>query len=424
MPSERRSPTLAFRIVRNAASILLSNAAGEVFTSYALALTALSLGTARFGVLSATQAFVEMFQTITTFGLTAVTTTIAARRGGPDGTLLGTLHKVQLRLSLVSIILALVVAKLTGRAPQLPIILLALANTVSHTFTFPAQLPFQFEQRMHRIVYVPAIAGLVRLGLTYAAVYSLNVPATHQAAIAVATLVSATLIVRASHRHYPEPWHYEPTLVRTLLRTAWPAALQEAVVVFYTRAGYVLLQSAGPIVQGEYAAADRLARPVLAIAGALVASSLPSVATLAASSDAKVMMKTYRRLMLRTVQILGPVALLISFGASEFLQHFVPDYSGSSRPFALLALAVVFMFLNQMSTMFIDALGHFRTSLGIALSNLVVYLGCAAIMIPKYHAAGAAGATLAMEALNCFVQFCLLTYLLRKHKPIPPANPA
>lgn len=417
MAGDRRSSSLAFRILRNAASILLSNAAGEVFTSYSLVLTALSLGAAKFGTLSASQAFVDMFQTVTTFGLTAVTTTIAARFGGPNGALLGTLRRVQLGLSLLTIFLTVLVAKITGREVELPVILLALVNPVTTAFSFAAQLPFRFEQRMHRIVHVPSVAGVVRLGLTYSAVRLLNVPAAHQAAIAAAAVVSAILIHRASRRDYPEVWRYDSMTARRLLVTAWPAALQEAVVVFYTRAGYILLRSAGPEAQGEYAAADRLARPVLSIAGALVASSLPSIASLAATSDSATVLRAYRRVIVRTLQILGPLAILVSIAAGELLQRFVPTYGGSSQPFAILSVAVVFMFLNQISTMFIDALGHFRTSLVVALSNLIVYVSCAAVMIPRYQATGAASATLTMEALNCVAQYFLLSHLIKKHTP-------
>jgi len=52
------------RILRNAGSLLLSGAVGEVLTTYAIGLTALTLGPAGFGKLSEAQAFMDPFETL------------------------------------------------------------------------------------------------------------------------------------------------------------------------------------------------------------------------------------------------------------------------------------------------------------------------------------------------------------------------
>src|SRR5687768_5582065 len=79
--SEMTERGALYRIARNAASILIRSAGGDLLASYAIALAAVSLGASGFGILSSAQAFMDPFQTLCGFGLGVVTVTIAARRG-------------------------------------------------------------------------------------------------------------------------------------------------------------------------------------------------------------------------------------------------------------------------------------------------------------------------------------------------------
>ena len=61
MSAEPERPLVGegLRILRNAGSILLGDAGGEVLTTYAVALTALSVGPSGFGTLAEVQAFMD-----------------------------------------------------------------------------------------------------------------------------------------------------------------------------------------------------------------------------------------------------------------------------------------------------------------------------------------------------------------------------
>src|SRR5258708_9743518 len=91
--------------------MLASDAGGEILTSYAIALAALSLGPAGFGILSASQAFMDPFEALAGFGLSSIAVTVAARRGGGAGALRGAL----LRLPGVFAFLALPCATVAAR---------------------------------------------------------------------------------------------------------------------------------------------------------------------------------------------------------------------------------------------------------------------------------------------------------------------
>jgi len=76
-------------------------------------------------------------------------------------------------------------------------------------------------------------------------------------------------------------------------------------------------------------------------------------------------------------------------------------------------LGSFFMFMNQLSSAFIMALGRFRIIMGVAVINLIVYLALAPWLIAEQGARGAALATTLMEGLNTLMQLVVVYLLLR-----------
>jgi O-antigen/teichoic acid export membrane protein len=275
-------------------------------------------------------------------------------------------------------------------------------------------LPFQFNQSIHRRIALPAIVGVVRLGTAYAALWLLNQPVGFQAAGLTAGVVAALLNAWWARRVYPESLKVDFDLARQLLRLGWPAAALEFIVAIYSRASYFFLHDAGPVVQGEYAAADRLMKPLMAIAGAMVASSLPTLAGMAARRDFALLRETYGRSVLRVSLFCAALCGVAWFFAAWLLNRFAPEYRQAIWPFRVLSVGTVFLFLNMLSTIYILALGRFRTIMNVAACNLIVYLVLAKVLIPHYGAIGAALSTSVMEAVNTVIQLWIVSRLLKQ----------
>ena len=404
----------AFRkILRNAGSILLGDAAGQVLIGAAIALAAVRLGPTGFGVMSEAQAFVEPFDAVAVFGLQQVAITIAAQRGGADGTLRGTVLGLQMVLAVFAIASALGIALVTGRGHLLPVIAVLCINTLFIPLTTISALAFQYDQAMHRLLVVPFIGSLVRFGGAITASRKLNVPIGHVLAYVAGNMAVSLLTFFSMKRFYPGKLHFDRALAKQLVLIAWPAGVLEFVVMAYSRGSYFFLHSQGAHAQGEYAAADRLVRPVLSIAGALFMSSLPTVATLAVRRDFATLRRMYLKTMLRIVQGLIPLMFASWLLASYLLKKVAPEYAGATLPFRILSVGAVFMCVNQLSTTFVVALGKFRVIMIVALINLVVYLGLAAVLVPRFAATGAATATSVMEAVNTVIQIVIVLALLR-----------
>lgn len=402
------------RILRNAGSIILGSAGGEVLTTYAIALCAVSMGPAGFGSYSEAQAFVEPFDAIATFGLMQVAVTVAAQRSGADGVLRGTLFGLRMFFSLVAVVCTLCFAWATGRTSLMPQLMVLCATSLLLPLQSASLLPFQFGQEMHRLVVFPFLASVVRLGTTYWAVHQLNVPLGYQLSAMVATCALVAMQTMASRRYYPERLRFDKALAKSLLMYAWPAAVEAFVVTVYARGNYFFLHDAAASVRGEFAAADRLVKPVLVVAAALFVSSLPTVATLASERNFALLRGLFLRTTARIVVMLAPIVAVAWYFTAVLLQRFAPEYAGAVWPFRILSVGAAFMFLNNLSTTYIIALGKFRALMLVAMLNLVVYLVLASQLIPAHGAVGAALSTTLMEGVNALMQIGIVLMLLRE----------
>lgn len=415
-----KSPKGLRRALENAVSVIVGDAGGEVITAYTLAFVALKLGPAGFGQLTESQAFLEPFESLAWFGLTNVALTAAARRGC-DGKLRGTILGMQLGFGLVAASIALVVAKGSGRIASLPLLMACIAAMMLSPFAQAASLPFQFERTMRRLLVLPFLAAACRLGATYAVSRKWNTPLAYQSAGIVGSLVLALLLSNRVRKHYPDRLVFDRALAKELVVAAWPAAILGLIVMTYARASYLFLHSAGAEVQGQYAAADRLLRPLLHVAAVLVISSLPTVATLAVKGEYDELIAMYHRGIRRVLLLTTPLLAAVWLLSGWVIRRWAPAYVGAIWPFCVLAVGALFMFLNQLSTTFVLAMSRFRVLMWIAAGNLVAYLVLAAILIPRYGAIGAAVAAAGMEAINTVAQLIVVSRLLedarKQHRP-------
>lgn len=404
----------ARRIVRNAASILLGDGAGEIFVGYAIVLAAGSLGPAGFGRLSEAQAFMEPFDSLAALGLENVAMVMAARRGDCDPQLRGTVWGIRMIAACVAAVLGMGVAFATGRGSLYPMLIALAIGMLVTPLSMVSLLPFRFHQTVHRRIALPFVVGLVRLGCSYLAFWFLRLPVGFQLATLVASIVGAGINWGWARRVYGGHLRFDKQLAFEMLRLGWPAAALEFLVSVYMRAGYFFLHGAGSAVQGQYAAADRLLKPVMAVAGALFLSALPTVAGMVAARRFVDLIRTYRRSVLQAVFGFIPFAALAWVLAGVLLERFAPAYSAAILPFRVLIIGAFFMFLNMLSTTYIVSLGQFRAMMIVSVFNLLVYLGLATQLIPRYGALGAAISTTVMEAINTVVQLNIVYRLLAR----------
>ncbi|HEX3594093.1 MAG TPA: polysaccharide biosynthesis C-terminal domain-containing protein [Polyangiaceae bacterium] len=422
-PATRAGRGALARIGRNTASMLVGDGAGEVLVGYSLGLAALALGPRGFGRLAEAQAFMDPFDALAGLGLASIAMVVAARRKGVDGAMQGTILGLRALSGAATACLALGAAFATGRGDLFPLLSLVAIIMVVVPVSIASTLPFRHEQTLHRRMVVPFLAAVVRLGAAYLAYFFLRRPFGFQLAVLAGSITAALLDYRFARRSYPERPRFDWALAKELVVLGWPAAVFEVIIMVYTRASYFLLRSVGPVAQGEYAAADRLVRPLLAVAGALFVSALPALAALAEERQFVRLRLAYEKAVLRITLVMVPVATTAWFLAPFLLRRFAPEYAAAVWPFRVLLVGTLFMFLNISSTAFALALGRFRGVMIIALADLAVYFGLAARLVPRHGALGAAFSTSIMESVNTVMQMSFVFYVLRDSARAGPAVP-
>jgi O-antigen/teichoic acid export membrane protein len=140
---------------------------------------------------------------------------------------------------------------------------------------------------------------------------------------------------------------------------------------------------------------------------------LPTLAKMATAGEMGALRTTYRRnarlvilgmpLLVGAAWVLGP----------RLIAARAPEYEGAIVPFRILAVSCIFMFMNQLSTTYLMALGRFRVVMGVAIVNLVVYVSVATALVPRFGARGAASATCSMEVLSMAIQLSIMWFLFR-----------
>jgi O-antigen/teichoic acid export membrane protein len=413
----------AFRIARNAGSMLLGDAAGEVLNSYAMVIAALSLGPAGFGTLSEAQAFMDPFESLSALGMANVAITIAAARGGCDGVLRGTVWRIRAVAVLITPLLAVGVALASGRGHLLPLLGILALGLLTQPTNIANSLPFFYEQRVHRRIAIPVLVGIVRLSTTYLAVATLNRPIGYQLSVTTGAVAWALLMRVWARRHFPDPLRYDGGLARHILHLGWPAAVLEFVVMCTARGSYFFLHAQGAQSLGEYAAAERLTRPAFALAGAIFYSSLPTLAKMATAGEFRTMAGVYRRGVVRVLSAMSLIVTAAWFAGPRLIAAAAPDYRGAIVPFRILAIGSVFMFVNQLSSTYMLALKQFRVVMVVAILNLIFYASLATAFVPRYGARGAASASCSMEALSMLIQLVLVWRLIRAAQREAPARP-
>jgi O-antigen/teichoic acid export membrane protein len=402
------------RIARNATSILLGDAAGEILNGYAIVLAAVSLGPSGFGTLSEAQAFMDPIEAISALGLGSVALTIAASRGGCDETLRGTVLGIRMLSASLAGLIGIAAAFVTGRGALWPLLVVVAVGMFATPVTMVSTLPFQWNQAVHRRIALPLFVGALRLCTAYLAFWLLRRPLGYQLATMTAGFGAAGINWWWASRVYPGRLRFDRALARSLLVVGWPVAVLEFVVLLYSRAAYFFLHDIGPRAQGEFAAADRMIKPVLAIAGAIFVSSLPTIADLAVKGEYRPLKASYKRALLGITAGVTPILAAAWFLSAWLLHRFAPVYADSIWPFRVLAVGAFFMFFNMLSATYIMALGKFRVIMTIAIVNLVVYLILASRLVPTHAAMGAAFSTSLMEAINTMMQVVVVYHLLNK----------
>jgi O-antigen/teichoic acid export membrane protein len=403
--------SLASRTFRNTALVVGSRAVAKVATFVVVVLLWRHLSDAEYGRFGAMIVYVSLAQLIADLGTQTVFVRDVARDRDEFERYLGNL--ISARLLLVVVAALVLAAALRLLAPDLfPYMLGAFALLV--TVSYSGLLRSAFYARGTLGYEVLAIIGeaVILLGLTLFAVAhhaTWDVFLWVYAASYVFTCGLGVAVIFVVWRERPSP-RLDLGFLRGVLRSGAPLALGFVITSVYAQVDVVLLQLLTNYrMVGWYVAANKYVDAIAWIPQSAMNAVFPALALLSVSGKDRLALayqKSYRLLAVLAV----PLAVGIALTAPS-LVHAVRGYEQTIPALAILALSVVFLFLNNAFIYTLTAINRQADFTRLALATLVVNVALNLALIPPFGYLGASWAAVLTE----LALFLGGWWLLRRH---------
>ena len=202
------------------------------------------------------------------------------------------------------------------------------------------------------------------------------------------------------HRFFTPTLSFRPEIWSEVVRRAIPLGAAIVLSVAYTRtAVFVLDALEGPDAVGTYGVALKLTEPLAILPAALLAAVFPAIVGRRADADPA----GERLRSVTTLALAGCGALVAAVGvtAGPWLLDLLygSQYAGAAAPFQILAVAVLFTFVNYALTHFVIAHDLHRRYLAYTATVFVLNLVLCLVLVPHFGPVGAAWSVVVSEAL-------------------------
>ncbi len=184
--------------------------------------------------------------------------------------------------------------------------------------------------------------------------------------------------------------------VRGLYQASLPLAVSAAITIVYLRADLLILAALrGATDAGIFASAFRLFEAMFVLSGGIVAGSFPLLA-------ARFGQRGFPSLSRFVLTILLLVAIPAATGLFALAGPIIgflfgEGFTEAARPLTFLAVALVAVFMNALTTHLLIVSGRMRYLVGCMTVRLTVGILLDLVLIPRYGAVGAAGAVAGAE---------------------------
>ena len=193
---------------------------------------------------------------------------------------------------------------------------------------------------------------------------------------------------------------FRPETWSEVVRRAIPLGAAIVLSIAYTRTAVFVLDAVeGPDAVGTYGVAMKLTEPLAILPAALLAAVFPAIVGRRADGDPA----GERLRSITTLGLAGCGALVAAVGvtAGPWLLSLLygSQYAGAAAPFQILAVAVLFTFVNYALTHFVIAYDLHRRYLAFTATVFVGNLVLCLVLVPRFGPVGAAWSVVLSEAV-------------------------
>jgi len=395
-----KAPPLSQRVAKNSFAVL----GGQVFSLAAnlgaTALLARHLGQVDFGLFSYAIVYVSLFALVADFGMQTIIVRELNRREWSSVELLGNAVLIKAALSLAAIILAILVARLTGYSETLFIVIAVLSLNIPITakllaFRNAFEAPFHASLQMQLPMLFQMLDSFLLIGVTFGLIHLDASLEWLVLGYVLSNLPGLVLFVFVALRRFQFQFVINKRIVRFLFKESLPLWLYTILTTLFGGADVLLLKElSGEGAVGLYSAATRLASPLMFIPNAVVVSLFPLLSRYYEQSDKKLAMAFHFGM---KVILLVALALAIAttfYGPAVVHLLYSDTYKASTAPLIILMWSQAFLFLNFFFASVLTSANQQRTTFHAAATMLLANIVANLILIPALGIRGTAWAKL------------------------------
>ena len=202
------------------------------------------------------------------------------------------------------------------------------------------------------------------------------------------------------HRFFTPTLSFRPETWNAVVRRATPLGAAIVLSVAYTRtAVFVLDALEGPNAVGTYGVAMKLSEPLAILPAALLAAVFPAVVGWRADDNPAV--ERLRSVTTVVLAVCGVLVAAVGVTAGPWLLGVLygSQYAGAAAPFQILAVAVLFTFVNYALTHFVIAHDLHRRYLAFTATVFVLNGVLCLVLVPRFGLVGAAWSVVLSETV-------------------------
>ncbi|MGH7642824.1 MAG: flippase [Candidatus Dormibacteria bacterium] len=422
---------MAQRAVRSTTILFVARTASKVFVLAAFLLQQHTLGARLYGEFSLIVVLSTLSSIVGDLGLQIVYLREASRDHQKMKTYLAAVLAAKIPLFLLSLGSLALMALVAGKGPGFLALVIpafalqvatSVANVLRSTFYATGEMRYEAVATMSEAVILVVgtlFVARAHLGVAdYLWVYALSY---------AVTCVYAYLIIKG--RYFAPTIHFDPVLARRLLKMALPFAMVFFLNTVYFRIDVVILSFMRGLTEvGYYTAAYKFLDGLSFVPQTIMNAVFPTLSVVHLEAIAS--MRQAYTATIRLLAALGmPFAVFLGFGAAPFLSaRFIQVYPQSAPALRILALAIVFMFVNSTFVFGLGAMDRQLDSVILSVLSIVVNVALNLILIPIFPRAtgylGSSWATVITEVFLLVAGYLMvrrrLEYRLPWGKPLVP----
>ncbi len=387
---------LGSRALRFTILILIARILSRILALVAVIAIGNALGAARFGQMQTAVTYTALVGAITDVGFTA----LYVREGAREPQQLSRYFNnvASIKLFLVAISLPILAACLWFAGIE-SLLLPAFALLVLSGYSLLLRSTLYALQRLNFEIaeIVPETAVILGMALIGSHIHAGTGFFLWAYAASSGFATAYFIAVLLSKRILTPHWHLEPALFRRWIVAGIPLAITYLLTTVYFKLDVPILQHYRSYSEvGWYTFAYRPFEALLFIPATLRTVVFPVLSIYYRNAPNRVLASADK--LFKGLAIMGwPITVGLFLLGPRFIDLLTTQYPQSGAALRILALAVVFMFVDNTFPAILNAIDRQKLYAYVALSGLVVNFGLNMILIPRFGYLGASWATVVTE---------------------------